>query len=99
MWPKPNTIRPGTDFCPLLQSLEHDHCQCLHWGHQIEGRIIVSHEDDSEETVDAGDFYDWPPGHSVRMEAASHQIVFSPAADMDALLDHVVSKMGWQTRR
>jgi len=90
------TIPAGTDFCPLLEGLENDHCQCPHWGYLIEGRIIVSYEDGSHETVEAGDFYYWPPGHTVRMETATRQVEFSPGDEMDVLLDHVVRKMDSQ---
>jgi hypothetical protein len=88
------TVPAGTDFCPLLQGLENDHCQCPHWGYLIEGRIIVNYEDGNTETVESGDFYYWPPGHTVRMEADTRQVEFSPADEMEIVLDHVVSKMG-----
>lgn len=88
------TAPAGTDFCPLLEGLPNDHCQCPHWGYLIEGTIIVNYEDGSEERVEAGDFYYWPPGHTVRMEADTKQIEFSPKDEMNSVLDHVVSKMG-----
>lgn len=88
------TIPAGTDFCDMLKGLPNDHCQCPHWGYLIEGRIVVTYEDGAEEIVEAGDFYYWPPGHTVRMEASTRQVEFSPREEMHAVLDHVVGKMG-----
>ena len=87
------TVPAGTDFCPLLEGLENDHCQCPHWGFLIEGRIVVNYQDGSEETVEAGEFYYWPPGHTVRMEATTKQVEFSPKDAMHEVLDHVISRM------
>lgn len=56
----------GTDLAGLLKGLETDLCQSPHWGYMIEGQMIVSYADGSEETVDGGDLFYWPPGHSVR---------------------------------
>ena len=87
------TVPAGTDFCLLLQGLENDHCQCPHWGYLIEGRIVVSYESGEEEVVDAGEFYYWPPGHTVRMEADTKQVEFSPKTEMNEVLDHIVTKL------
>ena len=32
-----NAAPAGTDFTPLLEGLENDHCQVPHWGYVIEG--------------------------------------------------------------
>ena len=61
----------GLDFCPLLEGLERDHCQCPHWGYVMEGRIRVNYEDGTEEVVGAGEIYYWPSGHTVVVEADS----------------------------
>ena len=67
----------GLDFCPLLEGLERDHCQCPHWGYVIEGRIRVRYEDGSEEAVSAGELYYWPEGHTVVVEEAVRMVEFS----------------------
>ena len=88
------TVPAGTDFCHLLEGLPNDHCQCPHWGYLIEGRNVVTYEDGAEEVVEAGEFYYWPPGHTVRMEEATKQVEFSPRDEMNAVLDHVITKLG-----
>lgn len=83
----------GTDLCPLLAGLPNDHCQCPHWGYVIDGRITVTYEDGSVETVSAGELYYWPPGHVVKFEEDTRYVEFSPKAEMAAVLDHVTAKM------
>ena len=83
----------GLDFCPLLEGLKNDHCQCPHWGYVIEGRIRVDYEDGSQETVNAGELYYWPDGHTVLIEEAVKMVEFSPHDQMSEVLAHVVGKL------
>lgn len=83
----------GTDLCPLLSGLHNDHCQCPHWGYVLEGRIVVTYQDGSTETVTAGDIYFWPPGHVVRFEEDTRYVEFSPKSELDPVLDHVAAQM------
>mgnify|MGYP006266439355 CR=1 FL=1 len=86
-------ISKGVDFTPLLRGLPHDHCPCPHWGYVVQGKIWVRYQDGTEETVETGDLYYWPPGHTVRFEADTEYIEFSPQKDMSEVLDHVISKL------
>ena len=83
----------GLDFCPLLAGLEGDHCQCPHWGYVLEGRIRVNYQDGTEETVNAGEIYYWPAGHTVLIEEAVKMVEFSPHDQMSEVLAHVVGKL------
>jgi ethanolamine utilization protein EutQ (cupin superfamily) len=83
----------GLDFCPLLEGLERDHCQCPHWGFVIEGRIRVNYEDGTEEFVGAGEVYYWPSGHTIVVEEAVRMVEFSPHDQMSQVLAHVVGKL------
>ena len=83
----------GLDFCPLLEGLERDHCQCPHWGFVIEGRIRVNYEDGTEEVVGAGEIYYWPSGHTVVVEEAVRMVEFSPHDQMSQVVAHVVGKL------
>ncbi|WP_268794699.1 hypothetical protein [Roseivivax jejudonensis] len=44
--------------------------------------------------MEPADFCYWPAGHTVRMEADTKQVEFSPRDEMNAVPDHVVGKMG-----
>lgn len=84
----------GTDLCPMLEGLPNDHCQCPHWGYLIKGRIRVKYEYGTEEVVEPGEIYYWPPGHTIVIEEETLNVEFSPAEQMNEVLDHVVAKMG-----
>lgn len=83
----------GLDFCPLLEGLEADHCQCPHWGYVLEGRILVDYQDGTQERVNAGEIYYWPAGHTVLIEEAVKMVEFSPHDQMSQVLAHVVGKL------
>lgn len=87
------SLPEGTDFCELLKGLPHDHCQCPHWGFLAEGKLQVDYQDGSQEIVNAGEIYHWPPGHTIKALAATRQIEFSPAGPMGEVLQHVVAKV------
>ena len=72
------SLAAGTDLAGLLEGLEGDACQSPHWGYLIEGKVIVTYTDGTEETVRTGDLFYWPPGHSVRVSEDAEIILFSP---------------------
>ena len=81
----------GLDFTPLLVGLENDFCQCPHWGFVIEGRILVTYQDGTQETVEAGDLYYWPSGHTILVEEPVKMVEFSPHDQMSEVVGNVVS--------
>lgn len=83
----------GADATPLLQGLPENLCQCPHWGTVLKGSITVTYADGQEETVNAGEVYYWPPGHTVRVGEDYEAIEFSPSGPMSELLDHLKSKL------
>lgn len=83
----------GTDISGLLKGLEDDMCQSPHWGFMIEGHMVVTYSDGSEEEAKTGDLFYWPPGHSVRAEADSEIILFSPQHEHCAVVDHIHSQV------
>jgi mannose-6-phosphate isomerase-like protein (cupin superfamily) len=87
------TMEAGTDFTPLLEGLENDHCQVPHWGYVIDGRVRVTYEDGTEEVVEGGQLYYWPPGHTARFDEDTEYVEFSPQEGMHDVLDHVKKKM------
>ena len=83
----------GTDLTPLLAGLEGDMCQCPHWGYLLEGRLTVTYGDGSVETLNTGDLFYWPPGHTVKADLPTEAILFSPQHEHGQVLDHISSKL------
>lgn len=83
------SLDAGVDIAPLLQGLPGDNCAAPHWGYLLEGRVVVTYGDGSDETVSAGDLFYWPPGHSVRVEDDAEVILFSPTHEHTVVLDHM----------
>ncbi len=83
----------GTDAAPLLQGLPGNVCQCPHWGVVLKGSIRVTYSDGREEIVRKGAVYYWPGGHTVRAEEDYEAIEFSPSKEMNAVLDHLATRL------
>lgn len=96
-WGEMNVARvrfpKGADATPLLEGLPDNLCQCPHWGTVLKGSITVSYADGSEETVNAGEVYYWPPGHTIRINEEYEAVEFSPSGPMDELMGHLASKL------
>jgi len=88
------SLAAGADIAPLLEGLPGDHCDAPHWGYLLQGVVVVSYADGSEETVVTGDLFFWPPGHSVRVEDDAEIVLFSLTHAHRAVMDHMRSKMG-----
>ncbi len=87
------TMGAGVDLAPLLQGLEHDACQAAHWGYMIEGTVVVTYGDGSEETCTGEDVFYWAPGHSVRSTEDAELILFSPQHDHAIVIDHIAKQL------
>lgn len=83
------SLAAGTDIAPLLKGLEGDLCQSPHWGFLAEGEVTVSYATGEEETVNSGDLFYWPPGHSVRVGKDAEIVLFSPQAEHCRVVDHL----------
>lgn len=83
------SMAAGTDIAPLLKGLEHDLCQSPHWGYLIEGDVTVSYADGSKESVNGGDLFYWPPGHTVAVTQDAEIILFSPQQEHCAVVEHL----------
>jgi len=84
----------GADAEPLLQGLPGNLCQCPHWGMVLKGRIHVRYGDGRSETVNAGEVYHWPAGHTVSVDQDYESIEFSPATEMAQVMDHLKTRLG-----
>lgn len=87
------SLSTGTDLAPLLKGLEGDLCQSPHWGYLIEGELTVEFEDGHLETVSKNDLFYWPPGHTVKAEADSEFVLFSPQDEHDKVMEHVINQL------
>lgn len=88
------SLKEGTDIAPLLKGLQQDLCQSPHWGYVIEGEVVLSYSDGTEETTSAGDLFYWPPGHSVRVVRNAEIVIFSPQAEHCAVVEHMKQRLG-----
>jgi hypothetical protein len=87
------SLGEGTDIAPLLKGLEGDLCQSPHWGYLIDGEVTVTYSGGLEETINAGDLFYWPPGHSVRVGRDAEVILFSPQAEHCVVVDHLKKQL------
>lgn len=83
------SLGAGTDISPLLKGLEDDLCQSPHWGYVMEGEITVTYKDGTQESVNGGDLFYWPPGHTVRVGKDAEFILFSPQEEHRKVVDHL----------
>ncbi len=83
-------LAAGVDIAPLLVGLEDDRCQSEHWGYVIRGQVVVTYADDSTDTCSSGEVFYWPAGHSVRVEEDARLVMFSPAAEHLAVMNHML---------
>ena len=61
------SLAAGMDISPLLQGLEGDLCQAPHWGYLLQGELTVTYADGTQEVINRGDLFYWPPGHTVKV--------------------------------
>ncbi len=88
-----NELPKGTDFTPLLQGLGNDSCHCPHWGYVTEGKILIKYDDGQDETVNAGEVFYWPAGHTAIVQEDVKLIDFSPSKEFNEVITHVGKKM------
>lgn len=85
------SMAEGTDLAPLLKGLAHDSCHSPHWGYVLAGQLVVTYDDQPDETCAGGDLFYWPPGHSVRVTDDAEFVLFSPQAEHAAVIDHIAT--------
>jgi hypothetical protein len=83
----------GVDFTPLFKGLPDDRCQCPHWGYVLQGAITVRYADGTQETTGAGELYYWPAGHTGWTDQGVTFLEFSPAEQLQPVLDHLGTQL------
>lgn len=88
-----NELPAGTDFTPLLKGLANDSCHCPHWGYLVDGALLVKYDDGTEETLQTGDVFYLPPGHTAIVLTDLKFLDFSPEKELNEVLGHIARKM------
>lgn len=88
-----NEMPAGTDIAPLLEGLEHNSCQCPHWGYVVEGAVLIKYDNGTEEKLNAGDVFYLPPGHTAIVEKDLKMIDFSPEEEFKQVMNHIEKKL------
>lgn len=88
-----NNAPAGTDFTPLLEGLENDHCQVAHWGYIIKGSIKIQYEDGPDEIFSEGEAFYMRPGHTAVVKDDLLLVSFSPEEGMKDLQEHLEKKL------
>jgi hypothetical protein len=88
-----NNSPAGTNFRPLLEGLENDHCQVAHWGYVIKGAILIEYEDGTSDTFREGEAFYMKPGHTGEVIEDLLLVSFSPEEGMHDLSDHLEKKV------
>jgi hypothetical protein len=82
------TIRESHDLAPMLSVLPGGQCQCPHWGVVFKGQLTVTYTDHTE-TIEAGEAFYMPPGHTPAAVAGTELVQFSPAKELAATMEAV----------
>lgn len=88
-----NEIPAGTDFTPLFQGLKNNSCHCPHWGYVVDGALLIKYDNGTEETLNAGDAFYLPPGHTAIVTKDLKFLDFSPEKELNEVMAHVAKKM------
>jgi len=56
-------------------------------------QLTVSFADGHQEAAGAADLFYWPPGHTVKAEADTEMILFSPQHEHSHVIDHILKKL------
>ena len=88
-----NNAPAGTDFTPLLEGLENDHCQVPHWGYVVHGSIQIDYEDGSSDVFKEGEAFYMKPGHTGQVLEDLLLVSFSPEEGMHDLGKHLEKKV------
>jgi len=79
------------DGTPLMKGLPGDQCQCPHWGYVFSGRMWFKNGDDVE-SVEAGNAFYIPAGHTSGADAGSEFLIVSPEELISELEQHMMKR-------
>lgn len=76
----------------LFRGLPDDRCQSPHWGVVLRGRVAFRYADRGE-TIEAGEAYYAPPGHTPVLYAGTEVVEFSPTDALKETLGVVIENL------
>lgn len=79
------TYTAESDLTEFFAGLPDDRCQAPHWGVVLRGRLTYRYAD-REETIEAGEAYYAPPGHTPFIHAGTEVVEFSPTDALEETL-------------
>ena len=79
------TYTAESDLTEFFAGLPDDRCQSPHWGVVLRGRLTYRYPD-REETIEAGEAYYAPPGHTPFVHAGTEVVEFSPTDALEETL-------------
>ena len=94
-----NNAPKGTNFTPLLEGLENDHCQVPHWGYVVKGSVRIEYEDGTKEIFKEGEAFYMKPGHTAVVLEDLRLVSFSPEHGMHELSDHLEKKVAEMSKK
>jgi hypothetical protein len=83
------TYSEDADLAPLFAGLPDDRCQCPHWGIVLKGAVTYRYAT-HDETIEAGEAYFAPPGHTPMLHAGTEVVEFSPSAELERTIEVVL---------
>jgi len=92
------TCHKDLDIGPLLKGLPDDMCQCPHWGMILRGRKVVRYVNGGE-TLQAGDTYYMPPGHTTLTDAGTEWLEISPISQLKRTNEAVARNLALMNQR
>lgn len=83
----------GVDLRPALAGLPDDLCPCPHWGYVLKGTVRM-HTKEGAHDYSAGQAFYWAPGHAPEVVEDAEYVDFSPTAEFEEVIRHIVSRAG-----
>lgn len=81
------------DLAPFFVGLPDDRCQCPHMGFVLQGKVMFTFADGTQEVYEAGDAYYAPPGHTPTLYAGAEVVEFSPTDELKRTIEVVTKNM------
>jgi quercetin dioxygenase-like cupin family protein len=86
------------DATPSFKGLPDNVSPVPAWGYVVKGSVRVKYKE-SEEVVNAGDVFYTEPRHTMRFEAGTEYVVFSPKEEFEKVVSVVERNVAVEQKR